>query len=151
MGVKVRLCCREEKREELERMLRAGGFTVSADGELVLTEENFFPDRFLVQNRRGENVLLDREEIVMVESFNHDLIFHSGGKEFRLRERLYVIEGELPADDFVRVNHSAIVNRKKLVKIVPALGSRFELTLEGGIRTSVSRSYYAEFKRRFGI
>ena len=114
MGVKVRLCCREEKREELERMLRAGGFTVSADGELVLSEENFFPDRFLVQNKRGENVLLDREEIVMVESFNHDLIFHSGGEEFRLRERLYVIEGDLPTDDFVRVNQSAIVNRKKL-------------------------------------
>lgn len=147
--MKVRLQCREEMKAELERMLRAGGFEISEPADFVLTEENFSPKRLLLKNEEGFSEWVEVEEIEMVESFNHILCFYVGNERYSLRERLYAIEEQLPKDRFVRVSQSCIVNRFEIVKIVPAFGSRFDITMRCGAKTCVTRSYFAEFKRRF--
>ena len=149
--MKVRLVCREEMREELERMLRAGGFEISEPADLTLTEENFSPTRILIKDVSGEAAWVEFDELEMVESFNHELTFHVGKKKYVVRERLYAIEEELPKDKFVRVNQSCIVNRTHIARIMPTFGSRYDLTMKCGIKTSVTRSYYTDFKRRFGL
>ena len=53
--------------------------------------------------------------------------------------------------EFVRVNKSMIVNMLKVDKIVPWIGSRFVLDLKSGDKIEVTRTYFADFKRRLGI
>ena len=132
-------------------MLTAGGFEISTEGEFVLYEEEFFPDRLFVKDKDGERAVIAVDDIIMVESFNHELVFYVGEEQYTLRERLYAIEERLPFERFVRVSQSCIVNRYEIVRIVPAFGSRYDLTLSNGLKTSVARSYFTTFKRRFGL
>ena len=149
--MKVRLQCNKEKREELERMLRAGGFEVSSSGELVLYEENFVLSRILLKDENGGFEWVDMNEIEMVESFDHILLFYVGSERYSLRDRLYAVEEKLPKDKFVRISQSCIVNRLEIVKIVPTFGSRYDVTMRCGVKTCVTKSYFLDFKKRFGL
>jgi len=69
------------------------------------------------------------------------------GQKYRLKQRLYELEGLLPSS-FIRINKSALANEEKI--------DRFAVTYSGGVdavfccgyREYVSRRCFAQIKRR---
>lgn len=97
----------------------------------------------VVITREGETLRLYESEILYVESFLHDLVIHTVGLEYRIKESISVFEQKL-SGDFFRVHRSYLVNLKK----VRCIG-RSCVTLEGGGTVPVARGKYDAINRAF--
>jgi DNA-binding LytR/AlgR family response regulator len=96
-------------------------------------------------------VRIRADEIVVVESYGHDIIVHTEQSRYKAGERLYQMERLLDPRQFLRISHSVIVARDKIKRITPALSSKFVLSMTNGMAVDVTRSYYAIFKDRLQI
>ena len=72
------------------------------------------------------------------------------GKQYRLKQRLYELEGLLPAS-FIRINKSAIANENHIQKFAANFSGAVDIVFQGGYREYVSRRCFAQIKRRYGI
>ena len=81
----------------------------------------------------------------------HDIIIHATDGTYNSAERLKALEQVLPADRFLRISNSAIVNLKKIKRIESSLLQKFILHLTNGSKVDVTRSYYYIFRERIGI
>ena len=72
------------------------------------------------------------------------------GKQYRLRQRLYELEGLLPPS-FIRINKSAIANETHIQKFAANFSGAVDVVFRGGYREYVSRRCFAQIKRRYGI
>lgn len=97
----------------------------------------------VVITREGETLRLYESEILYVESFLHDLVIHTTGLEYRIKESISVFEQKL-SGDFFRVHRSYLVNLKKIRCI-----GRSCVTLEGGGTVPVARGKYDAINRAF--
>lgn len=66
------------------------------------------------------------------------------------RKRLYEIEETLP-ESFIRINKSAIANRKYIKRFESNIGGAVSVKFLSGYTDYVSRRCFAEIKRRFNI
>ena len=98
---------------------------------------------FVVISQEGEAVKLYEGEILYVESFLHDLVIHTTGQEYRIKERISAFEQKL-SEDFFRVHRSYLVNLKKIRCI-----GRTAVTLESGSTVPVARGKYDDINRAF--
>ena len=62
------------------------------------------------------NVKLYESELLYAESFLHDLVLHTTGPDYRIRESISAFAGRLSAD-FFRTHRSYLVNLKAVVRI----------------------------------
>ena len=72
------------------------------------------------------------------------------GKQYRLKQRLYELEGLLPAS-FIRINKSAIANENHIQKFAANFSGAVDVVFQGGYREYVSRRCFALIKRRYGL
>ena len=72
------------------------------------------------------------------------------GKQYRLKQRLYELEGLLPAS-FIRINKSAIANENHIQKFAANFSGAVDVVFQGGYREYVSRRCFAQIKRRYGL
>ena len=94
--------------------------------------------RVVVQDARGRHVLRP-EEIDWVEAQDYYASVHAAGRSFLVRESLSSLEARLPADRFLRVHRSALVNLERVRSFLPEDGGGGTLVLTGGARVPVSR------------
>ena len=67
---------------------------------------------------------------------------------YRLKQRLYELEAELPAA-FIRINKSALSNEKALDRFTVTIAGSVDAVFKCGYREYVSRRCFAQIKRRF--
>lgn len=92
-------------------------------------------DTLVVQTREG-SFIVEKRDVVSVESHNHDLVFHmEDGSRLISRATLTELEDSLRGSSFVRVSKGMLVNMRH-VRLVN--GS--ELRLSDGMSVAVSRS-----------
>ncbi len=72
-------------------------------------------------------------------------------KKAETKEKLYVLEKELPSSSFFRANKAVIVNLDTIKSIAPAFGGRYEAILYNGYKVIISRNYVAELKTILGL
>lgn len=150
--MKIKLAVSQERYEEVERLLTQRGITVDADGDFVLTENNRYPHRLMVrEGDSGERVFLPVEDIVLIESFGHNLTVRTLGKSYGVSQRLYKILGMLEPEKFLRISNSVVIAKDKVTSISPTFSMKFILTMANGQKVDVTRSYYYLFKESFGI
>ncbi len=84
-------------------------------------------------------VVVDVADIDWIESANNYMVLHVGSNTHIVRETLSRLEERLPADRFVRVSRSAIVNvtRVREIKLEPEGGHRLQLA--GGASIPLTR------------
>ena len=73
------------------------------------------------------------------------------GADALLGRVLYRLTARLDPEAFLRISHSVVIARSKVVRIAPTLSMKFILTLRDGRTVDVTRSYYYIFKETFGI
>ena len=98
-----------------------------------------------------DTVLLKFQQIVCITV--HDGKTYAvdiSGKQYRLKQRLYELEGLLPPS-FIRINKSAIANETHIQKFAANFSGAVDVVFRGGYREYVSRRCFAQIKRRYGI
>lgn len=135
--------------EKLVSELEHIGVEISDEAELMIipTPEN----GYIRCRRNGEYIHLTIDDIIFVESFAHDVIVHSKNGEYSTSLRIKQLADLLPEDRFIRISQSAVVSVTHITRIRAALNAKYYITMSGGDELTVTRSYYYEFKKFFGI
>ena len=149
---KVKLLVKQARYQQLEKELISLGFTIDEDAELIITERELFVDHLIVketESKQRVNILTD--DIVVIESYGHDVLIHTKDQKFKTDERLYQLERMLDPRQFLRISNSVIIALNRIRRINPTLSSKFILTMSNGLTVDVTRSYYGIFKDHLGI
>ncbi len=106
--------------------------------------------RFAVRN--GERLaFVSTEDIDWVEAAGNYVVLHTGKETHILRETMNALEAQLPADRFLRVSRSAIVNLRRIKEIQAVAPGEHVALLEDGQRVQMTRSLREiEERMRFG-
>lgn len=81
------------------------------------------------------------------EALGHDVVLvNSYYKPIYLKHSLADLEEKLADLNFVRISKSVIVNLDKIEYVKPLINSKLELSLPGGVKLEVNRSYLKAFR-----
>lgn len=97
--------------------------------------------------REGVLEVLEVSELLRVYASAGRVIAAAERGEYTLRLRLYEAEARLPADRFVRISHSEIVNLRKVRRFDLSLTGTICVELSDGTVTYVSRRYVGKIKQ----
>jgi two-component system, LytTR family, response regulator len=98
-------------------------------------------NRQIVVKIDGRHVFLEPDEIDWVEADGKELCLHVGLSTFRVRESMSSLEHRLPAQRFLRVRRSTLVNRSRIREMQPWFQGEYVLILKDGTRVVTGPSY----------
>lgn len=101
--------------------------------------------------RNGEIHFAAPEEIYYFESVDQKVFAYGKSEVYEIKNKLYELEEELPALDFLRATKSTIINLNKIKSLAPAFGGRFEASLKNGEKVIISRQYVSVLKEKLGL
>ena len=149
--MKIRISVSEEKFDSVEKYLSEHGIEISDDAEYVLTESSGYKAFIQVKDEKKDRVRISAEDVIFIEAFGKDIEIHTESDTYHSQDRMYELESLLDPKEFIRVSKSVIVSRKHVKKIRPSLSMKYILTMTDGTLIDVTRSYYSDFRRFFGI
>ncbi len=149
--MKIRISVSDEKYVSVKEYLSDHGIEISDDAEFMITESAGRSSFVSVKDEKKDRVNLAAEEIVYIESYGKDIEIHTMTDIYHSQDRMYELETLLDPKEFLRVSKSVIVSRKHVKKIRPSLSMKYILTMSDGTLVDVTRSYYSDFRRFFGI
>lgn len=149
--MKFRIDVPEEEYEAVKKHLIERGIELSEDAEYVVSGANQHPAFLNVRSRDGEHLRIRTDEVIFIEAFGKDIEVHTAEGTFLAGERMYRLEELLDPKEFLRVSKSVIIARRHVKKIRPTLSMKYILTMTNGTLVDVTRSYYSDFRRFFGI
>ncbi|MCQ2471131.1 MAG: LytTR family transcriptional regulator DNA-binding domain-containing protein [Clostridia bacterium] len=148
--MRIKLKLNPDRVEATRNELTALGIEISETADLILTEENYNEGKLLCR-KDDDRFLVSIEDIIYIETLGKDVFVYTENDRYSTAVRLYVLERTLPAEKFIRISNSVIINRNAIKKIRPALSQKFYLTLKNDAVVDVTRSYYIRFKDYYGI
>jgi len=95
--------------------------------------------RFIVRNG-GRVSFVSPEEIDWIEAAGNYAIFHVGPKNHMVRETMSGLETKLPADSFMRVGRSTIVNLRRVKELASLPAGAHAAVLVDSQRVPITRS-----------
>ena len=146
MNIKLMLDPNDPMKAELQSM----GITDDPESEYLLVRRGAGVN-YIAGKKDDQQFYLDVNDICFIESMGHDILIHTSDGIYNSGDRLKALEQVLPADRFLRVSNSAIINLKKIKRIESSLLQKFILHMTNGSKVDVTRSYYYIFRERIGI
>lgn len=89
----------------------------------------------------GRVLFVKLDDIDWVEAAHNYVELHADKQSHLLRETLNSIEGRLPAEKFVRISRSVIVNTSRIKELEPLFYGEYRVTLQNGTKLTLSRRY----------
>jgi two-component system, LytTR family, response regulator len=89
----------------------------------------------------GKVIFVKVGDIDYIESAHNYVELHVEKQSHLLRETLNAIEARLPADKFVRISRSVIVNIERVKELQPLFYGEYTVTLHNGVRLTLSRRF----------
>lgn len=114
----------------------------------ALMESIAAPEAICAYSDRGE-VLIPQREIQRIYTQQRRVLAECDGGTFFLKERMYELEEELNANEFVRISNSEIVNRRRILKLDFSLNGTIRMIFRDGTETYVSRRYVPRIRAIF--
>jgi two-component system LytT family response regulator len=105
------------------------------------------PNRVIVRDR-GKTVAIEPTTIDWVASDGDYVRIHAGVTSYLHHATLTSIAADLPAEKFVRVHRTAIVNVDRIRDLEPLTNGDFSIRLTTGARLRLSRTYREALSRR---
>ena len=146
MNIKLMLDPEDPMRKSLEEL----GIRDDPDSQYIISRQGAGVN-YVAGRKEDQQFYIDVKEIVFIESMGHDVLIHAADGIYNSGDRLKTLEQVLPADRFLRVSNSAIVNMKKIKRIESSIMQKFILHMTNGSKVDVTRSYYYIFRDRIGI
>ena len=89
----------------------------------------------------GKVIFVHLQDIDWVGSADNYIELHLGTTVHLVRETLTAMEQRLPAEQFVRISRTTIVNTRRIRELQPLFHGEYSVTLNDGTRLTLSRSY----------
>ena len=105
----------------------------------------------LAVKKDGETYLLDTDRILYIEAVERNTFVYTAEASYESDLKLYEIEQQLLAQNFIRVSKQSIVNMRKIKSLRADINRKIRVTLVNGEQLIVSRMYADEFKRSLGV
>lgn len=105
----------------------------------------------LAVKKDGETYLLDTDRILYIEAVERNTFVYTAEASYESDLKLYEIEQQLLAQNFIRVSKQSIVNMRKIKSLRADINRKIRVTLVNGEQLIVSRAYADEFKRSLGV
>ena len=146
MEVEIKL---EPGRQELKVVILAG---TKSEGLSRLAESLSELTLGPVQVNRGEEkLLLPQGEFLRFYADGKGVSGQTVGEVYAVRLRLYELEERLDRSRFVRISNSEIVNLDRVTSVDLSLSGTICMTLDGEVRTYVSRRYMKKIKEALNL
>lgn len=101
--------------------------------------------------RSGSKVtLIPVDEVEWFEAADNYIRVHTGDRRHVMRETMKTLEGKLDPRRFIRVHRSAIVALARIRELEALPSGDYRITLTGGGRVPLSRTYVEAFEARVG-
>lgn len=104
------------------------------------------PGRYLKRleiHRAGGVEVVDVAHIDWLEAAGNHIELHVGDSTLRHRERLHVLERQLPPTELVRIHRSIIVQRAAVKELKPLPGGDYSVVVRTGASLRLSRTFRA--------
>ena len=108
------------------------------------------PQNRLAIKTAGKVLFLKLEEIDWIEAADNYVSLHVGNESHLHRETMAALEGKLPADKFMRISRSTIVNIERIKELQPLFHGEYAVVLRNGTRLTLSRSHRDKLDRLLG-
>jgi two-component system LytT family response regulator len=95
----------------------------------------------------GKVIFVKLDEIDYIEAAHNYVELHVQKQSHLLRETLNSMEARLPADRFVRISRSVMVNIERVKELQPLFYGEYTVTLHNGVRLTLSRRYRDKLQR----
>ena len=92
-------------------------------------------------------IFVKLDEIDYIEAAHNYVELHVQKQSHLLRETLNSIEARLPAEKFVRISRSVMVNIERVKELQPLFYGEYTVTLQNGVRLTLSRRYRDKLQR----
>ncbi len=100
----------------------------------------------------GESiVMVPVSEVFYFDAVDNRVYLYTKDKCYEVKKKLFEIEEEYEGTSFIRISKNAIVNIKKIERLIPEFNGRLEAKLKNGESIIISRGYVPSLKRRLGI
>lgn len=96
--------------------------------------------RIAIKNA-GRTVFLPTDEIDWIESAGNYLQIHAGKTKHLVRETLSALQTKLDPEKFVRIHRGTIINAERIKEMHPLFNGDQEITLNGGAKLTLSRTF----------
>jgi two-component system LytT family response regulator len=106
-------------------------------------------DRLAVKSG-GKVLVLKLDEIDWIESADNYVDLHLGSESHLHRETMSALERKLPADKFMRISRSTIVNIERIKELQPLFHGEYTVILRNGARLTLSRSHREKLNQLLG-
>jgi DNA-binding LytR/AlgR family response regulator len=95
--------------------------------------------------------LIKVEEIICAVAREKRVFIRTANGEFRTYYTLTQLEGLLPADRFLRIHDSALVDLEQIEELQFLGGHSYSVRLTGGTQLPVGRTRYPDLQKRLGL
>ena len=109
------------------------------------------PLRRLIGTSGNDATVLEVRSVLAFFTKKKAVYAHTSKGDWRIKARMYELEESLPADDFVRISQSEIVNIAAIKKLDLSFSGTISVQLKDGSRYYVSRRQLPAFKSKLGI
>jgi two-component system LytT family response regulator len=95
----------------------------------------------LVFKENGRVIFLRAEAIDWLESDGNYVKIHAGNDSHYVRDTLAGLEAQLPAEKFMRISRSTIVNLDRIREFQPMFYGDYSVLLQNGAKLSMTRNF----------
>ena len=130
----------DHKRNLMNACMRLSGASASVVEEIAGGGADIYPDKLSIRDG-DETTLVPVAEIDWIDAAGDYMCVHADSTTHIMRITMKQLEGMLDPLMFLRIHRSTIVNSARINSAQSLTNGEYLLTLQGGTRLKVSRSY----------
>jgi two-component system LytT family response regulator len=130
----------DQKRNLMNACMRLSGASASVVEEIAGGKAGIYPDRLSIRDG-DETALVPVAEIDWIDAAGDYMCVHADNTTHIMRITMKQLEAMLDPLMFLRIHRSTIVNAARIGSAQSLTNGEYLLTLQGGTRLKVSRSY----------
>ncbi len=107
-------------------------------------------DLKLTGRKQGQTYILDAAKVLYIDTVDKKTFFYTRTDIYETDLKLYELEEQLAAMDFIRINKSCILNFNQVTSIKSDIDGKLLVTMDNHEKLIVSRQYAPFIKKKLG-
>ena len=108
-------------------------------------------DLKLTGKKDNQTYILDASKVLYIDTVDKKTFFYTKKDIYETELKLYELEEQLAAMDFIRSNKSCILNFNQIISIRADIDGKLLVTMSNNENLFVSRQYAPIIKKKLGV
>ncbi|MFT4143876.1 MAG: LytTR family DNA-binding domain-containing protein [Mobilitalea sp.] len=108
-------------------------------------------DLKLTGKKNNQTFILDAAKVLYIDTVDKKTFFYTKNDIYETELKLYELEEQLSALDFIRVNKSCVLNFNQIISIKADIDGKLLVTMSNQEKLFVSRQYAPVIKKKLGV